>query len=170
MAESSEVITVRYKSYFKVNNDSPEKINLDDIEVDINTNSTPNGNSNQTQEKPNSLALTVLWAYFSACQQGLLTKNKTLPWEEIESRTKKDDFDFQQWFSFLDNIINENWIDWIKDPQELKERTLEAYNELNNSDTFYQEKIAKQNKEHIEKLKAKIKADIKEKLSELDVI
>mgnify|MGYP006286704673 CR=1 FL=1 len=173
MNEKSEVVTVRYKSYFKVNNDQAEEINLDDIAVDINTNNSNSDPNNQSNQQPNFLVLTVLWACFTACQQGILFLDKPLPWAEIDLNpenieSEKSNFDYEKWLAFLNNIVDKNWTDWISEPQEIKQRAIKAYSQLNCDDSDSEGETDIKEKEDVQKLKEKIKNNIQARLEELE--
>ncbi|MBM7556615.1 hypothetical protein [Halanaerobacter jeridensis] len=173
MDENSEVITVRYKSYFKVNNDQAEEINPDDIEVDINTNNSNSEQKNQSKKQPNFLALTVLWACFTSCQQGILFLDKPLPWAEIDLNpenieSEKSNFNYEEWLAFLNNIVDKNWTDWISEPQEIKQRALTAYSQLSCDYSDSEAETDIKEKKEAQKLKEKIKNNIQARLEELE--
>ncbi|MGM0501673.1 MAG: hypothetical protein ACQERJ_04015, partial [Bacillota bacterium] len=131
MNDDFQSITVKYKSYFKINNSDSEEINLEDIDVNVSTNNSENQQLKQSKAEPNFLALTVFWAYFSACQQGMINLNSPVPWRKFENEEDFEvggnDFDYEVWFKFLNNIVDSNWSEWIKDPQKIKKRALSAY-------------------------------------------
>ena len=148
MEDDFETITVRYRSYFKINNQNLEDINLDDIEIEVSSNNSDrkDDNSNtekniQTTEEPNLLVLTVLWAYFTACQQGILDQEAPVPWAEVEINqndisSQRGEFDYQEWLKFLNNIVDKNWTNWISEPEEIKQRALMSYRQLKYNDNF----------------------------------
>ena len=174
MDENSEVITVRYKSYFTVNTDQATEINPDDIEVDINTNNSNSDPNNQSNKQPNFLVLTVLWACFTACQQEILFLDKPLPWAKIDLNpenieSEKSNFNYEEWLAFLNNIVDKNWTNWISEPQEIKQRALTAYSQLNcDDDSDSEGETDIKVKEDVQNLKEKIKNNIQARLEELE--
>ncbi|MGM0501492.1 MAG: hypothetical protein ACQERJ_03090 [Bacillota bacterium] len=131
MNDDFQSITIKYKSYFEINNSDSEKINLEDIDVNVSTNNSENQQFKPSKAEPNFLALTVFWAYFRACQQGMINLNSPVPWRQFEKeedfKVEGNDFDYEDWFKFLNNIVDDNWAEWIKDPQKIKKRALIAY-------------------------------------------
>ncbi|TDX52493.1 hypothetical protein [Orenia marismortui] len=128
--ENSKVSTkIRCKKYFKIN--SAEPIDPEDIKVTLKSqeNNSPN-------EEDNSLFLPALWAYFQACQQGMLNDNSPVPWEEIIRNylksqtidTSQYSLEEKEWILFLKYIMSDsNTIDW-SDNKEVREFLLKAYN------------------------------------------
>ncbi|MGM0502866.1 MAG: hypothetical protein ACQERJ_10070 [Bacillota bacterium] len=170
MQENSEVITVRYKNYVKVSNQEEKEIDLADIEVDITTSNSTSNQDKQSNGQPNFLALTVLWSYFTACQQGLLSVTETAPWEQIEEVQKdielqSSKFDYQEWLSFLNQVVDKNWTEWINEPKEIKQRALKAYEQLDNDKIILSGQG--EEKKQIKDLTAKVKKQIEDKLTKI---
>lgn len=55
MEDDCKTVTVRYRSFFKINNNEAEEIDLDDIDVDINTSSSVK--EDKSNQETNFLAL-----------------------------------------------------------------------------------------------------------------
>lgn len=84
--------------------------------------------------EPNFIPLTILWAHFVAKQFGLLDGDQPAPWQildhEDEHKTRIRDIDLSQrsWQDFLSKIITDKgWTRWIQDPDEVRNRTLLAF-------------------------------------------
>jgi hypothetical protein len=110
--------------YFRIN--SAEPINPEDIEISVNYNGDDNDNHAESVEEPNLLVMSILWAYYQACEQGLLKEGLPAPWEEIAESDEDD-----KWVEFL-KCINSHpgWSNWIEEPQKAKEHIIEIYNKL----------------------------------------
>lgn len=120
----------RMKKAFAI--ESPEGIDPEKIKVDIKKNIEER---NKASPEPSFIALTVLWAHFAAKQLGLLRKEWPTPWQlaftdEKGEKIKNSNADLsnETWKKFLSNIITDrNWVNWIKNPDEVKRRTLLAF-------------------------------------------
>ncbi|MFW5991624.1 MAG: hypothetical protein ACOCQN_00345 [Halanaerobiaceae bacterium] len=103
-------IKKKMKKYFKIK--SPKKINTEDISVNV----TPK----KRKQKPNFMALTILWAHYKAYNMGLLSDTAYSPWEDYGSN--------KDWRNFLDSMIQDSsWTEWITNPEEVKARTKMAF-------------------------------------------
>jgi hypothetical protein len=166
MDDNYETITVKYKNFFKINNNnSSEKVDLDNIDININTSQSSQKSNKSSNHEPNFLVLTVLWSYFNACQQGILDKDNPAPWEQIEveedNLKEEKKFNYQKWLAFLNNIVDDNWTDWIKNSQKLKKKALWAYNKLKDDTNN-----SVNQGENIDNKKSDMKEDIKNKIKE----
>lgn len=120
----------RVKKAFAV--ESPEGIDPEQIKVGIQKNIEER---NKSSPEPSFIALTILWAHFAARQLGLLQKGMPTPWQlaftdEKGEKIKNGNIDLsnETWKEFLSNIITDrNWVKWIKEPKEVKRRTLLAF-------------------------------------------
>jgi hypothetical protein len=83
----------------------------------------------EIKETLNSMALSILWAHFEACRQGLLDEDLSVPWEKIpEDGTSPEE---TQWVFFLKSmIIDATWVEWLKDPMEVRRRSMAAYRHM----------------------------------------
>lgn len=117
--------TVRLQRYYKVTKTSPEPLRPEDIQVEIAQ--TSHGSASES-DQPNPFALALLWAHYQACQQGSLTKDQPPPWEltNLDGSDEKN-----AWLGFLKRMITDRqWVDWIRDPEEIKQRALMAFTHL----------------------------------------
>lgn len=123
----------KIKKYFLLESNSPQKINPKNIKIDI---KKKKPEKNKSSPEPNFIALTILWSHYIAKQFGLLTKEGPTPWEfayknyEDDVVEKKAIIDISQdsWRNFLNKIITDkSWVSWIKNPAEVKSRTLLAF-------------------------------------------
>lgn len=120
----------RVKKAFAV--ESPEGIDPEQIKVGIQKNIEER---NKSSPEPSFIALTILWAHFAARQLGLLRKGMPTPWQLAFTDKKGDeiingdiDLSNETWKEFLSNIITDrNWVKWIKEPEEVRRRTLLAF-------------------------------------------
>ncbi|GAB6139108.1 hypothetical protein [Halanaerobaculum tunisiense] len=111
--------TFNCKRRFKIN--SSEPLDSEDISVQVGSNKQANPTTNPS-EQPNVLALAILWANFQACHQELLSTDSTPPWNKINKG---------RWGDFLNQLIaDSDWKEWIHNPQQVKEKTRKAYNNL----------------------------------------
>lgn len=118
---SEKSVTVRFRKYLLVETTSPEPIRPEDITIDI----IPKTQQKNEVSQPNFLALCTLWAHFEACHQGLLQENKPAPWETFGN--EKEDL----WTQFLNHMVtDDNWPSWMTNSDEIKERSIMAYNIL----------------------------------------
>ncbi|NLM97997.1 MAG: hypothetical protein GX175_10405 [Halanaerobiaceae bacterium] len=120
----------RVKKAFAV--ESPEALDPEQIKVGIQKSIEER---NKASPEPSFIALTILWAHFAAKQLGLLGKDIPAPWqlaftdEEGEiARNDGIDLSNESWKRFLSNIITDRtWVKWIKEPEEVRRRTLLAF-------------------------------------------
>ncbi|MFP4662010.1 MAG: hypothetical protein ACLFPF_07465 [Halanaerobiales bacterium] len=112
---------------------SPQEIDPEKVKIDIQKKPQERNKSSPT---PNFIALTVLWAHYIAVQLGLLKDKLPSPWnisDEIEDgkmieRSRSLDVSPSKWKDFLGKVItDESWIQWIQNPDEVKQRTLLAF-------------------------------------------
>ncbi|MFW6287694.1 MAG: hypothetical protein ACOC2J_02980 [bacterium] len=123
----------KMKKYFTIGNNSSQKIDPEKIKVDIKRKIPER---NKSSPVPNFIALTVLWAHYAAVQLGLLENNSLSPWsisDDIEDgriieRSRRLDVRPNTWKDFLSKVITDpSWTHWIRDPEEVKRRTLLAF-------------------------------------------
>ncbi len=120
----------KIKKYLVINKDSPEPINPDQITVKIKKDEPYR---NKSSPEPNPTVLALLWSHYKACSQGLLQKGKPAPWENLELSTRGTELEEEQssWVGFLKELVRDkSWINWIKDPVELKSRAILAYQRI----------------------------------------
>ncbi len=120
---NSKTTTVRFSKFLKAIKNTPEPIDPDNISININT-------ENKAELKPNFMALCILWAHYEACKQGLLTEDHSPPWEQFREDTTTNPVEpviQQDWKDFLKNIVDDKWTAWIKKPDEVRKRTINAY-------------------------------------------
>lgn len=127
----------RMKKYFPIKSNSPEGIDPNKVSVNIEKKTQERNKS--SPEQPNFIALSILWAHYVARQLGILKKDWPSPWEvafskedgELLEKKAKVDISRDSWRNFLSNIIKDRtWTSWIKDPGEVKNRTLLAFNNM----------------------------------------
>ncbi len=123
----------KMKKYFSIKSNNPEGIDPDKISVDIKKKTQAR---NKSSPEPSFIALSILWAHYIAKQLGLLIENVPSPWQiafeqsdgEILNKHKNLDISRDSWRTFLSNIIKDkSWTSWIKNPDEVKKRTLLAF-------------------------------------------
>lgn len=108
---------------------------IDPKKIKVNVSKGPE--RNKASPEPNFIPLTVLWAHFVAKQFGLLDRDRPEPWQILEDDRgnvgSKVSIDLSQnsWQNFLSNVITDtSWTQWIQDPDEVKMRTLMAFETL----------------------------------------
>lgn len=118
----------RMEQIIAIKSDKP--IDPDKIKVKI----SKDQERDRASPEPNFIPLTVLWAHFVASQFGLLARDRPAPWQildhEDEQNSGKHDIDLSQhsWQDFLSKVITDTgWTRWIQDPEEVKNRTLLAF-------------------------------------------
>ncbi|NLK09230.1 MAG: hypothetical protein GX316_11130 [Firmicutes bacterium] len=122
---SSKTTRVQLKRYYKVTKTSPEPLRPEDIHVAVEQSQT--GSTGQNRG-PNFIGLAVLWAHYKAYQEDLLTDTGQSPWD-IPGCDDADADHF--WLRFLRRIINDrDWVAWIQDPIEVKERVQAVLEEM----------------------------------------
>lgn len=126
-------IRKKMKKNFSINSNSAEGIDPDKVSVDIKKKTQER---NKSSPEPSFIALSILWAHYVAEQLGLLKKENPPPWQiafdnddgEILEKQRNLDISPDSWRNFLSNIIRDkSWTRWIKDPDEVKNRTLLAF-------------------------------------------
>lgn len=124
---SSKSTTVRMQRYYKVTKASPVPLRREDIQVEI----TQSGfGSSRESSQPNLFALSLLWAHYQACLQGILSENQLSPWEAIDLEDGTDEGD-PDWVLFLKQMITDKeWVHWIQDLAEVKRRALAAFSSI----------------------------------------
>lgn len=124
----------KIKKLLAVNSDSPEGIDPEKIKIGIKENSPER---NKSSPNPSFIPLAVLWAHFVSKQLGLLKEGYPTPWEltfsDKDERTLNTNtginISIDSWKDFLANIVEDkNWYNWIKCPDEVRKRTLLAFN------------------------------------------
>ncbi len=121
---SSKSNTVKIQRYYKVTKTSPKPLRPEDIHVEVNKSSSM---SPGEQGQPNFVALALLWGHYQACQQGILNKDESSPWDiNTDQDCSCDESDL--WIPLLRQVITDRtWVNWIQDPAEVKRRALEAF-------------------------------------------
>jgi len=126
-------IRKKMKKYFSINSNNPEGIDPKKISVDIKKKTQKR---NKSSPEPSFIALSILWAHYVAKQLGLLKEKGPSPWQiafekddsEILKKQTNLDISRNSWRTFLSNIIiDKSWTSWIKKPDEVKKRTLLAF-------------------------------------------
>lgn len=126
-------IRKKMKKYFSINSNNPEGIDPKKISVDIKKKTQER---NKSSPEPSFIALSILWAHYVAKQLGILNMEDPSPWQiafekndgEILKKHTNLDISRNSWRSFLSNIIiDQSWTRWIKNPDEVKKRTLLAF-------------------------------------------
>ncbi|AGB41214.1 hypothetical protein Halha_1268 [Halobacteroides halobius DSM 5150] len=127
---SNEFTTViSGETYLKALSDKP--IEPDDISV-----KTEEANSKEL----NMIPLSILWAYFQAYEENLITEGEPTPWEDSQENSHLSDQEKKAWIQFLDTILTEDWATWVQDIDEIKKRSITAYNQLQYVDKTNQHK------------------------------
>lgn len=104
-----------FRQYYIV--DSPKPINPEDVSVDVKPKSV----------NTNFLVLAALWAHYEACRQGILEAKTPAPWEKINKNQIENQSD-KQWIDFLSFLITDtDWVNWIREPAEVKKRAINAF-------------------------------------------
>lgn len=121
---SKKSTTVTLHRYYKVTKTSPEPLRPKNIEVSV----KPGSFTSPTAEnRPNFIALALLWAHYQAYQLGILAEDQPSPWEIIDTLGSLQD-ESDPWIRFLKTMITDkSWVDWIQDPTEVRHRTLGAF-------------------------------------------
>lgn len=115
---SSKATTVRLHRYYNVTKASPTPLKPEDIRVDVRQSHT-NGPGRSTE--PNFLGLAILWAHYEAYRQGLLLEDEPAPWDIVHIMEDEN----HPWLLFLRDVITDpDWVRWIQDPVEIKQRVL----------------------------------------------
>jgi hypothetical protein len=110
------------KMYYRVTKRTPQPIRREDVLMTVQSSS-----SRAREERPNFLALSILWAHFQACEHGLLREDAAGPW----NLTAEPSPGHRRWLQFLKSIItDENWSQWIKDEEEMRRRSIEAHGKV----------------------------------------
>lgn len=123
--------TVTSQRYYRVTKTSPEPLRPENIEVSV---SQGNFISPTVENQPNFIALALLWAHYQAYQLGILIEDQPSPWEITDTLDSLTD-ESNLWIRFLRTIITDkSWVDWIQDPTEVKNRTLEAFAYIQSSE------------------------------------
>ncbi|MEJ6949883.1 hypothetical protein [Natronospora cellulosivora (SeqCode)] len=116
--------TVKFKKQFKITKDSPKMLKPEDISINV-------GPKNPGEKKANSHLLSTLWAYFQAYQMGLLEEDNSIPWEGISKERIESSQEENPWYSFLSNIVDDELPQWIRNPEEIKKRTIDVCRLIN---------------------------------------
>jgi len=123
----------KIKKYFTINSNNPEAIDPDKISIDIKKKTQER---NKSSPEPSFIALSILWAHYVAKQLGILNMEVPSPWQiafekkdrEILKKQTNLDISRNSWRTFLSNIIiDKSWTSWIRNPDEVKRRTLLAF-------------------------------------------
>lgn len=130
MDEKIEKVVVRYKNYFELHSDS-EEIDFDKIDVEINTESKKH-KTEQNNLEPDFLSLAILWAHFQACREGKLGEGTLAPWERID---KENQYPEKEWLLFLNDILDNNLLEWFQAPEKIKQKSIRAYKQLKSKDS-----------------------------------
>lgn len=116
--------TVTLQRYYKVTKTSPEPLRPENIQVSVSQGSFT---SPTAENRPNFIALALLWAHYQAYQLGILAEDLPSPWEIVDTLGSLQD-ESNPWIRFLKTVITDkSWVDWIQDPTEVRHRTLEAF-------------------------------------------
>ena len=118
--------TVHFKKHFKINKNTAEPLNPEDISISINNNL-----SDQEERKPDYFILSILWAHFQACQQDKLSRDGPAPWEIIIDDEKYGNKEEILWYQFLEKINQQDVQSWISSIEGVKANTLKAYKTIN---------------------------------------
>ncbi|GAB6098294.1 hypothetical protein JCM16358_01730 [Halanaerocella petrolearia] len=128
---SNEFTTViSGETYLKALSDEP--IEPDDISVEVEAEGT-------TSDEANMIPLSILWAYFQAQERDLITEDEPTPWEDSQGNSHLSDQEVKEWIQFLDTILTDDWTTWIQDPDEIRQRSIAAYNQLQQTETTKQQ-------------------------------
>ncbi|MFW6022909.1 MAG: hypothetical protein ACOCQW_05315 [Halanaerobiaceae bacterium] len=123
----------KMRKTFFVNNNTGQPIDPDKISIDI---KKKGKEKNKSSPQASFIALTVLWAHYIAYQFDILKENAPAPWELAFNNEDGDLLEIKKnlnlspdsWKKFLSNIIKDtSWTSWIKEADEVKNRTLLAF-------------------------------------------
>lgn len=120
---------VTFTRYFKVHKTSSEPIIPENISINLQL----EPKQSEIKGTLNSTALSILWAHFEACRQGLLDEDLSVPWEKMpeDREGQLPSTEETQWVFFLKSMITDaTWVEWLKDPMEVRRRSMAAYRQL----------------------------------------
>lgn len=123
-SETTSRTTTKVKKTFKIKTDSPQKINPQDLKINI------AAGGSDAFEKSNYYFFSILWAHFQAYREGLLKKDAPAPWEETR---KTDNRTAREWMDFIQQMTDQNPRSWASNIKKLKNRALKTARKVHRS-------------------------------------